>query len=43
MRTCPIAAGNIKGQLIVKNDYFEFSSYSGYILQLKWTKAKLLM
>ena len=32
MRTCPVAAENIEGNLLLKNDCFEISEYSGYIL-----------
>ena len=42
IRTCPVAAENIKDNFLLKKWLFEFSRYSGYILQVRWTKAKLL-
>ena len=42
MRTCPITVDNKEDNSLLKNDFFEFSRYSGYILQVRWTKAKLL-
>ena len=40
MRTCPIAAENTEDNLLRKND---FLSFQGYILQVRWTKAKFYM
>jgi len=42
-RKCQNAAENSEDNLLLKNDFFEFSRYSGFILQVRWTKAKLLM
>jgi len=32
IRTCPVAAENAEDNLLLKNDFLEFSRYSGYIL-----------
>jgi len=35
MRTCPITVDNKEDNSLLKNDFFEFSRYSGYILQVR--------
>jgi len=39
MRNCPAVAKNIEDNLLLKNDFLR---YSGYIFQVRLTKAKLL-
>jgi len=41
MTTCPVAAENTKDNFLLKNDLFV--SFQRGILQVRWTKGKLLV